>query len=56
MGDVADYTMRWEEDEYAEDRAIVEDRDKGLSAGTIAAKYDISVQDVIDILDWVDGK
>lgn len=52
MGEMADATMEFGEDEFYEERLIVEEHGKGMSVSAIAAKHNLSVDDVIATLEW----
>ena len=52
MGDMADATMEWGEDEFYEERLIVEAYGDGMSPSAIAARYNISLSDVLGTLEW----
>ncbi len=45
MGDMADATMNFEEDEWDEIRAVFEDYSKGMHMVDIAFKHKISLED-----------
>lgn len=56
MGEMAEASMEWGYDEHYEERCIVEDHAGGMSISAIAAKYDYSREDVLDVLQWAGVK